>query len=74
MAPATDVVRLDGYDLLLLRAAVRVNISNPQHPARGDLRRILTLLERATSASLRIPGSSPGPGPRHARGDRWGLR
>lgn len=75
MAPATDVVRLDSYDLLLLRAAVRVNVSNLKHPARGDLLRILTLLESATGASLRIPSSTRAPErPRHVRRDRWGLR
>lgn len=75
MAPATDVVHLDRYQLLLLRAAVRANADSPTHPARGDLLELLTLLENATGATLRILVSRVTKlQPRHVRRDRWGLR
>lgn len=70
MAPGTDVVRLSRYQLLLLRRAVRVNTDDPHHPARGDLLELLTLLERATGASLRVlVARAVQLPPRHARTD-----
>jgi hypothetical protein len=74
MAPATDVVRLSGYQLDLLRRAVRGDAKTRPHPARGDVLELLTLLERTTAASLRVLVSQPPLRPRHVRRDRWGLR
>jgi hypothetical protein len=74
MAPGTDVVRLSRYQLLLLRIALRVGADDPQNPARGDVRELLMIAERATGATFRVVVRRLPLPPRHVRRDGRSAR